>query len=328
MKQIRISSFGLPSHMAKCVDVPDVGEPTAWEVVVDIHASVVNPADLARIWGHYGELPTLPAVIGMEGAGVISKVGESVTHLKPGDKVIMLANNNWTQRRRLAAPLVQKVDDDFDLVQAAAFKVNPPTAMMLVRNQVKLKKGDWIVQTAPLSGVGRSLIQIAKHDGLRTVNIVRSEKSAEAVRELGGDAVVVLGDDVVAQVRKAVRQAPIHLAVDAVGGEGMKALGAILSTGGTLVNYGMLSAQPAQLNCEDVIFRGIQLKGFWLTRVLAKMTVAERETLMAEAMQLYRAGMFRTPIAAHFALDDIQAALRMAETRERPGKVALLPQQA
>ncbi|NML29915.1 zinc-dependent alcohol dehydrogenase family protein [Paraburkholderia antibiotica] len=325
MKQIRIDGFGPPAQVARCCEVAAPGAPSAWEVLVDVEACAVNLADLARIAGRYGELPKLPATPGLEAAGRIAACGASVRDLAVGDRVILIANDNWCQQRRVPASLVFKVAPELDPLQLVTLKVGACTALELVRREAALERGGWIVQTAPLSSVGRAVMQIARHEGLRTLNIVRRPDAIEQVLAAGGDVALEDGPELAQAARAATGGAPLPIAFDAVGGDGVARVAALLDAGGTIVNYGMLSGRPIQFACDDAIFRGISVKGFWLTKLLSRMTHAQRDALIAEAVELVRAGVLHTEVAATYPLDAIGKALRHAEEAGRQGKVYLLP---
>jgi NADPH:quinone reductase-like Zn-dependent oxidoreductase len=325
MKQIRFDAFGQPALVARCHEVADVGVPSAWEVLVDIDVCTVTPADLARLAGRYGELPALPATLGLEGVGRVTACGASVKTLDVGDRVIVVGNDNWCQRRRLPAAMLHKVPAHLDVLQLASLKVGACTALELVRRQVALARGEWLVQTAPLSGVGRAVMQVARHDGLRTLNIVRRTDALAEVLAAGGDAAVEDGPQLADAVRRATGGAPLMLALDAVGGDGVARLAALLARGGTIVNYGMLSGQPMRLNCEQAIFGGVTVKGFWLTQRLSRMSLAQRDALIGEAVDLLGRGVLHAQVSATFALEAIGEALRRAEQPGRQGRVFLLP---
>jgi NADPH:quinone reductase-like Zn-dependent oxidoreductase len=325
LKQICFDAFGVPSQAARCCEVAAPGAPSAWEVLVDVEACAINPADLARLAGRYGELPRLPATVGMEAVGRVVACGASVRELAVGDRVILIGNDNWCQQKRLAASQVFKVVPELDPLQLAALKVNACTALELVRRHAALERGVWIVQTAPLSGVGRAVMQIARHDGLRTLNIVRRADAIAQVRAAGGDVALVDGPDLTQAAKAVAGGAPMMLALDAVGGDGVARLAPLLERGGTIVNYGMLSGRPVQLDSDALIFRGIGLKGFWLTQRLARMTLAQRDALMAEAVELLRAGVLHVEVAAAYPLEAVGKALRHVDEPGRRGKVYLLP---
>ncbi|WP_185218885.1 zinc-dependent alcohol dehydrogenase family protein [Paraburkholderia dinghuensis] len=325
MKQIRIDRFGVPAQVARCCDVADPGEPSPWEVLIDIEVSTISPADLSRLSGRYGELPRLPATAGLEGVGRIVSRGAQVNGLEVGDRVIVKANGNWCQRQRIPATLALKVPADLDVFQLATLKVNACTALELVRRQVPLKRGDWLVQTAPLSGVGRAVMQVARHYGVRTLNIVRRASAIDEVLEAGGDAAIEDGADMMQAALEIVGHAPMPLAIDAVGGEGVSRLAGLLAPGGTVINYGMLSGQPISIGCDQTIFHNISVKGFWLAQKMLYMSRAESDALILDAVDLLSKGVLHAEIAGTYSLDEIGKAIGRAEEAGRHGKVCLLP---
>lgn len=326
MKLIRVEKFGSPSQACRCVEVPDVGAPSAWEVVVDVEACVVNPSDLAIIAGQYGSLPTLPATPGMEGVGRITARGSSVNAFEVGDRVVLVGNDTWTQRRKVPAAAVFKVPAHLDVLQLAMLKVNPATALMLLRHSgPKLVRGDWLLQTAPLSSVGRAVLQLARKFGFRTVNVVRRAETIDEVKAAGGDVVLQDGAGLAAAVAAATRNGPIRLAFDPVGGPGVERVADCLARHATIVNYGMLTREPLTLRADQTIFKGITLKGFWLSEILSRLTLKERDDLFAELVGLLADGTLRGEIAATYPIDEVALAIRHAERQGRRGKVLMLP---
>lgn len=321
MKQIQVNSFGQPSAVAKCVEVADVGAPAAWEVVVDIHAFPINAADLAMMAGRYGTLPKLPSTIGMEAVGVVSAVGKTVRHLAVGDRVVLLANNNWSERRKVPATTVHKVPEDISMLQLAMLKVNPGTAFLLLTHLGKLSPGDWVLQSAPLGTVGECVIQMAKSRGIRTVNLVRDQEEKCRVLMAGGDAAVELGPEIRARVKKAIGRDVLTTAFDAVGGDGVAQIAECLCENGTIINYGMLSGEPCVIAPEQVIFRGISLVGFWLSKVLNRLTYEDRTAMFDSVCEMVQTGTLRMSVDSCYRIEDIEAALQKAERPGRRGKV-------
>src|SRR5262249_5905995 len=103
MKQVQIAAYGVPEDVADCVEVPDVGAPGPGEIVFDVLAFPINPADLSFCRGNYRLHPALPATPGAECVGRVTAVGAGVGDLRVGDLVVNLARENWTQRRRIRA---------------------------------------------------------------------------------------------------------------------------------------------------------------------------------------------------------------------------------
>ncbi|MFQ5468378.1 MAG: alcohol dehydrogenase catalytic domain-containing protein, partial [Kiloniellaceae bacterium] len=134
MKIIQFSSFGLPTDVTECVDAPDVGDPGDDEIVIDVEAFPINPADLLTIEGGYAMRPPLPATLGAEGVGRVVAAGKQAAGLAIGDRVLHLGRDNWAQRLRVKAAAAIKVPSDGDPLQLAMLKVNPATAYLMLRS--------------------------------------------------------------------------------------------------------------------------------------------------------------------------------------------------
>jgi NADPH:quinone reductase-like Zn-dependent oxidoreductase len=325
MKQVRFAAFGTPHEVADCAEVEDVGAPGEGEVVLDVLAFPINPADLLTMTGAYAVRPELPATLGAEGVGRITAVGSAVPGLAPGDLVMIVARDNWCQRRRLPASMVLKLPAGGDVLQLAMLKVNPATALLMLRNYVELAPGDWLVQDAANSGVGTNLIRLARADGVRTVNVVRRAELVAPLKEIGADAVVVDGDDLAGQVARATGGAPIRLAIDAVGGEMVMRLADCLAEGGTIVNYGLLSGRPCMLGSQHTIFKDITLTGFWLQKVLTGMARPDLEKLYGEVAFRIASGELRVEVEKTYPIEEIKAALAHAGREGRGGKILVTP---
>ena len=175
MKRVEITSYGVPEHVAHCVEAPDVGTPAAGEVTFEVLAFPINPADVMFCAGGYRLKPPLPATPGAECVGRVLAIGDGVSHVAPGDLVINLQRENWAQRRRVKGNDVICLPTGIDVKQAAMIRINPPTALLMLTDLVNLRPGEWVLQNAANSAVGRLLIRFARARGLRTVNVVRRE---------------------------------------------------------------------------------------------------------------------------------------------------------
>src|SRR5438132_3624701 len=241
MKQVLIDGYGQPEEFARCAEVPDVGVPGAGEVVFDVLAFPINPADVSFCRGTYRLKPPLPATPGAECIGRVTAVGAGVTHVKPGDLVINMQRENWTQRRRIGAADAIPLPAGLDLAQAAMLRINPATAQLLLEDHIALQPGDWVIQNVANSAVGRHLIVLAKTRGVHTVNVVRRDDIAAELRALGADVVLLDGSDLAERARDAVGRAPIRLGIDAVSGAACKRIAECVADGGVVVTYGSMS---------------------------------------------------------------------------------------
>jgi NADPH:quinone reductase-like Zn-dependent oxidoreductase len=326
MKQVLLERYGSPAEVVRCLDVPDVGAPAAGEVVFDVLAFPINPADLSMCRGTYRLRPPLPAGIGAECVGRVTAVGAGVAHVKPGDRVINLQRENWTQRRRVrgddVVPVPAGLDDD---LQAAMLRINPPTARLLLSDVVSLGRGDWIIQNVANSAVGRFVISLARARGVRTVNVVRRESLFAELGALGADVCVVDGPDLAEAVRARTGGASIRLGLDAVSGRATARISACVGEGGVVCHYGSMSGEDPVMPRGKLVGDGQTLVGFILGRALATRSLAQVRAIYAELGQQVRQGLLTAPVEAIYAIEDIRAAVAHAERGERAGKILVAP---
>ena len=145
--------------------------------------------------------PSLPVMAGGEGVGIVREVGAGVTHLKAGDRVLLLfaGRGNWRTSLITKAAKLFALPPGVDPLQLAMLTVNPPTALLMLQDFATLKSGDWVIQNAANSGVGHSVIALARRRGLRSINVVRRAELAGELQTLGADSVLVDGPDLPAR---------------------------------------------------------------------------------------------------------------------------------
>jgi len=325
MKAAQLTAIGPAEKVVECIDAPDPGAPGGGEVLVDIVACSINPADILLIEGNYASVPDTPCALGIEGVGTVAAVGTGVNNLKVGDKVMSLGRTNWVQQVRDRAESFIRLPAEVDLAQAAMLKVNAATAHLMLTRYVSLSAGDWIIQDAANSGVGVNLIRLAHAEGICTVNIVRREELVEPLRKLGADVVVVDGPDLAECVKREVEGAQIKLGIDAVGGTAIGRLTDCVGDGGTVVNYGLLSGEPCEINAFNFVFRGITVTGFWLADLMRSMSFEQIQSLYDELTGRVVDGTLHVEVEAIYPLDRISDAMAHAKREARGGKVQLRP---
>jgi len=325
MKQVLIDRYGTPWDVARCADVPDVGEPAADEVVFDVLAFPINPADMWFCKGSYRLKPPLPATPGAECVGRVTAVGSAVKHVARGDLVINLQRENWTQKRRVKGDDAIPLPAGIDLRQAAMVRINPPTARLMLSDFVDLAPGEWVIQNVANSAVGRLLIVQAHQRGLRTVNVVRRAELAGELKALGADVVLVDGDDLAERIAGATGKAAIRLGVEAIGGAATGRLVDCVATEGTVVHYGSMSGEDPRVGRSNLIYRGIKLTGFMLGRGLARRDAAKIRQIYAELAAQVMAGTLYAPVDTVYPIEKIKDALAHADKGGRNGKILVAP---
>jgi NADPH:quinone reductase-like Zn-dependent oxidoreductase len=144
----------------------------------------------------------------------------------------------------------------------AMLGINPPTASLLLDEASDLKPGDWVAQNAANSGVGRSVISIAKARGLKTINAVRRPELIPELEAIGGDLVVVDEDDAINKIRATVGNDRVQLAIDGVSGKSSALIASALTAHGTFVVYAYMGGgaghdQPVRADREGRHRKGL-----------------------------------------------------------------------
>jgi mitochondrial enoyl-[acyl-carrier protein] reductase / trans-2-enoyl-CoA reductase len=325
VKKVLIDRYGTPWEVARCAEVPDVGNPDSDEVVFEVLAFPINPADMWFCRGSYRLKPPLPATPGAECVGRVTAVGAAVTHVRKGDLVINLQRENWAQKRRVKGDDAIPLPAGIDLRQAAMVRINPPTAQLMLSDFVDLAAGDWVIQNVANSAVGRLLIVLARQRGLRTVNIVRRAEIADELKALGADVVVVDGDDLASRVAKATGNAAIGLGVEAIGGSATGRLVECVATDATVVHYGSMSGEDPKVARSNFIYRGVRLTGFMLGRGLARRSPEKIRAIYADLAAQVVAGKLQAPVDTVYPIEKIKEALAHADRGGRNGKILVSP---
>jgi NADPH:quinone reductase-like Zn-dependent oxidoreductase len=319
MKVLQMTKFGVPQEVVELVELPVPDAPKADEVLAAVEYAPINHSEILKITKRYPLLPsTFPAGVGNEGVARILSVGSAVTGLKPGDRVIIPPTHSaWRERVVLPAAGLFALPRGADPRQLSMLSINPPTAALLLSEFVDLQPGEWVIQNAGNSGVGRSLIAIAKSRGLRSVSVVRRPELVDELHEQGADVVLLESSDLAATVAKATANAKIRLAVDGVAGESTAALTGCLAPGGSVVLYSIISGKPGVANGIDLIFRDIVIRGFWIYSPQFRSSPKILDAMKLGA-QLVAAGKLHVPIAATYPLASAATALAHAQ---KGGKV-------
>ena len=249
MRAVQLTAYGNPIEGLQYVNIPEPEAPGPNQVLIGVEFSPVNPSDLLLARGIYGIRPALPTVIGGEGVGRVLAVGAGVENVKVGDRVLApLSSFTWRERMVVPASDLFALPSGADPRQLSMLAINPPTAALLLSEYFDLKPGEWVVQNAANSSVGRWVIAFAKARGLKTVNIVRRPELVPELQAIGGDVVVVDSPDASEEAKAAVGQAELRLALDGVSGPATGVLASTLSPHGTLVSFAAMSGAAMSIS--------------------------------------------------------------------------------
>lgn len=322
MKAIRIHQVGGPEAM-QLEEVPQP-EPARGETRVRLEAIGVNYIDTYHRTGLYPlDLPFTP---GIEGAGVVVKVGPSVEDFRVGDRVAYASSlGAYSEEAVVAADKLAKIPEGMDSRTAASAMVQGITAHYLTRSTFPLAAGHKVLIHAAAGGVGLLLVQLAKRFGATVFGTVGNAEKAEAARAAGADHVILYTQtDFATEVETLTDGKGVDVVYDSVGKETYKRSMACLVTRGLLVLYGNASGPVPPI---DPLTLG-KAGSIFLTRpTIAHYTRDRREFLgrVEEIFSWTQSGELRLTVDRALPLSEAAEAHRLLEGRKTKGKLLLVP---
>ncbi|WP_376089449.1 quinone oxidoreductase [Roseomonas sp. CCTCC AB2023176] len=322
-KAIRIHAPGGPEVM-RLEDV-EVPRPGPGEVLLRHTVIGVNYIDVYHRSGAY-PLPAMPVTIGMEGAGVIEAVGETVSDLSPGDRVGYACAPVGAYATHRVAPAAQMVrlPDSISDETAASIMLKGMTAQYLLHDTAPVRSGDHVLVHAAAGGVGLLLCQWAKHLGCTVIGTVGTEDKARLAAEHGCDhPIVSRGDAFVPRVKEITGGRGCRVIYDGVGLDTFAASLGALALCGCLVSYGQASGP-----IEPVAPATLSAKSASLSRPVLFHYTAGRPDLLRIAGALFdavSAGVLRVAPPARYPLAEAARAHQDLEGRRTTGSLVLLP---
>lgn len=321
-KAIRIHAPGGPEVM-KWEDVP-TPEPGPNEVLVKQAAVGLNYIDVYFRTGLY-KAPTMPLILGQEGAGTVTALGAGVSSLKVGDRVAYAgAIGGYATERVIAADRLVKVPDGIGFETAATMMLQGMTAQYLVRRTYKVKAGDTIVVHAAAGGVGLILCQWAKSLGATVIGVVSTAAKAELAHKHGAAHTVIGHEGLVAEVKRITGGAMVPVVYDSVGKDTFTTSLDCLAPLGLMVSYGNASGPVPPFDIGILAAKG----SLFLTRPSLATYTAKRADLEATAADLFDVvlkGAVKIEVNQTFKLADAAAAHIALEARKTTGSTVLLP---
>jgi len=320
-KAIRIHETGGP-EVLKWEDV-EIGKPGQGEALIRQTAIGLNFIDTYHRTGLY-PLP-LPAVLGMEGAGVVEEVGPGVTDVKPGDRVAYAGVlGAYTERRLIAADRLVPLPDGVNDIQAAAMMLKGMTAEYLLLRTHRVQRGETILVHAAAGGVGLIMCQWAKHLGATVIGTVGNDQKAELARANGcHHPIVYTRENFTERVRAITGGAGVPVVYDSVGKDTFLGSLDCLRPLGLMVSYGNASGAVPPFNIGLLAQKG----SLFLTRPVLMAYTAKREDLLSCARALFEvveSGAVKIKLERTWPLEDAASAHRELEGRRTTGSTVFI----
>jgi len=323
MRQLQLMAHGEPSDV---IELTRVSEPPLGQedVLISMEAAPLNPSDFLFVRGMYGVRPAFPSSVGAEGVGRVAKIGSKVDVALQGKRVLIIPTyEQGTWADQVVAPVrnIVPMSDEADPLQLSMIGINPVTAYLLLNRYVSLMPGDWIGQTAANSAMGQYIIALAKLAGVKTLNVVRRQEATEEVRQLGGDRVVLQGDNLDKDIEEALDGKKLSLVLDTVGGTPVGELAKSLKTGGSIVVYAIQSGRFPVISPGDFIYRGLSLHGFWLINWIRNAPRTEIQEIYQKVGGLVADGSLSAAVEQVYPLEEFKEAVEQSLKSNRSGKI-------
>jgi NADPH2:quinone reductase len=322
-KAVKIYRYGGPEVLQW--EEYDPGQPGSDEVRLRQEAVGLNFIDIYHRTGLY-PLPSLPAIPGMEGAGVVEAVGEGVTEVAVGDRVAYagMPPGAYAEVRLIPAHRLVTLPDSIATRQAAAMMLQGMTARYLLRGCYPVRSGSRILIHAAAGGVGLIVCQWAKHLGAMVIGTVGSPEKAEIARAHGCDYPILYDrEDLVSRARSITAGRGVDVVYDSVGqATFMKSLDCVRPMG-TVVSFGQSSGPIPPFDLSILGAKG----SLFLTRPSLMQYTAAREDLLAHARDLFEVvskGAVKIAIQQTYPLEEAAQAHRDLESRRTTGSSILI----
>jgi NADPH:quinone reductase len=322
MKAVLCKEYGLPGSLV-VEDVPSP-KPATGQVVISVKACGVNFPDTLIIQGKYQFKPEMPFSPGGEVAGVVKEIGESVTRVKPGDRVI--AFNTWggfAEEMVVDADRTIPMPAAMDFVPASAFVLTYGTSYHALKDRAEIKAGETLLVLGAAGGVGLAAIQLGKVMGARVVAAASSDAKLKVCRDNGADELINYGsEDLRARVKAITAGKGVDVVYDPVGGPYSEPALRDMAWKGRFLVVGFAAGDIPKVPLNLTLLKGCSIVGVFWGSFTKNEPEHNRENNW-ELMAMYAAGKIKPHIHAVYPLERAAEALNEVLNKRVTGKVVL-----
>lgn len=323
MRVVEITKFGGP-EVLKGVDRP-MPKPGEGQVLIKVAAAGVNRPDAIQRAGLYPPPPGASDLPGLEVAGTIAEVGESVRQWSVGDPVCALTpGGGYAEYCLTAAAHCLPIPTGFSMVQAAALPETFFTVYSTLFMRAGLKAGEWLLLHGGSSGIGTTAIQLAKRFGATVITTVGNDAKAEACKTLGAAHVINYRDeDWPQRVKEITEGRGVDVVLDMVAGDYIQPNIDALAMDGRYVFIAFLKGPKAPLDMTKVMIKRLTLTGATLRPQTDGMKAEIAKNLRRDVWPLIETGAIAPVIDTVFPLEEAAAAHHLMEASTHIGKIML-----
>lgn len=324
MKAIVCNEFASVEAL-KYQDMPDP-KAKKGQVVVDINAVGVNFPDGLLVQGLYQMKPDFPFIPGSEVAGVISEVGEGVTHLKAGMRVIALCMlGGYAEKVACPATHVLPIPDEIPDDEAAALVTAHATAHHALKQRAQIKPGETLLVTGAAGGTGLAAVQIGKEMGARVIAVCSTQEKLDMAKANGADILINYTDtDLKTAIKEVTNGKGVDVVYECVGGDTFHACSRSMAWNGRLLVVGFAGGTIPEFPVNLSLVKGYSVVGvFWGS--FTQHQPQDFAANMKELLTWYVQGKVKVVVDEVVPLKDAKDGLNKVMNREVKGKVSLKP---
>jgi putative PIG3 family NAD(P)H quinone oxidoreductase len=323
MKAIVVSQPGGPDRL-ELRDVPDPA-PGAHQILIDVHATALNRADLLQRRGLYPAPPGETDILGLECAGVVSAVGADVSAVSVGDRVMaLLAGGGYAERVVVHERLAMPIPKSLGFKEAAAIPEAFLTASEALFSVARLEPNEWVLIHAAAGGVGSAALQLGLEQGAHVLCSAGSDEKLERIRELGASATVnYKTGDFSALARELTQDRGLDVILDFIGAAYWDKHMSCIGSGGRLVSIGLLGGSRVDLDLSRVLRHRLQILGIVMRSRNVEEKSAITQRFVRRWLPLFEDGRLRTLIDSVYPLADAAQAHERMEQNLNIGKIVL-----
>jgi NADPH:quinone reductase len=322
MKAILCNAFGpINSLVFEEIESP---KPTADQVLIDVKACGVNFPDTLMIEGKYQFKPAFPFSPGGEVAGIITKIGEGVKHLKVGDKVFSLTGHGGFAQEVIGEAMKTfLMPADMDFVTAASTMYTYGTSYHALKDRARIKPGETLLVLGAAGGVGLAAVQLAKLMGAKVIAAASTDEKLAICTQLGADEIInYTNDDIKDSVKILTNGKGVDVVYDAVGDRYAEPAIRSLAWKGRYLVVGFAAGEIPKIPLNLALLKGASIVGvFW--GMFAQNEPINSIQNFAEIMAFIKEGKLKQHIHKIYPLANAGQALQDLADRKVVGKCVI-----
>ncbi len=333
MKAVLCKQYGPPESLV--IEEVPTPEPGKGQVLLEVHAAAVNFPDVLIIENKYQFKPPLPFSPGGEVAGKVIKLGEGVTKVKVGDRVIGSCGwGGFAEEIALDEARVTPIPDEMDFVTASAFLMTYGTSHHALKDRAHIKPGESLLVLGAAGGVGLAAVELGKAMGARVIAAASSEDKLQVCRDHGADETILyptgtLDRDqqkaLTDQIKALTGGQGADVVYDPVGGDYSEAALRATNWEGRFLVVGFAAGPIPKIPLNLALLKGCQIVGVFWGAFTGREPARHQENLK-ELIAWFKAGKLKPHVSRQYKFEEAAEALNDMAARKVKGKIVLVPQ--